>query len=436
MPRLLERKSPGLWPLVMTIFFCVSGGPYGLEPIMQSGFGMGLLLILLTPFVWAIPSALMTAELSSALPAEGGYYVWVKRALGPSAGFFCAWFTYLYSCADLALYPVLLVSYLKSLSGFGHEYNFLIGLAMIIPLTWLNIRGVRVVGRTSFLFGILLLIPFAVMIVLTFVRHGSDFSYLHVRLIPQGSTIKGAFTAGLFVIMWNYLGWDSLSTITGELKNPQKLFPKALLIAVPLIILNYLLPAIAGISVWQQPEKWTDGAWTSIASAAGGHTLQLAIGIGAVLSMAGLFMAGLLANSRIPFVLADDGYLPSFLKKIHPKFGTPVTAILMSAAIYTLMSVFDFEQLAEIDVILYSTALLLEFISLFVLRLKEPALPRPFRIRGGLPALALIVLLPLSLIAFAYYSVFQEQGRSTLWILLAGLISGGILLLIKRLRNA
>src|SRR5438045_2558814 len=107
------KRKLGLWPLVITIFFCVSGGPYGLEPVVQSGHGVALLLIVLVPLVWALPIALMSAELGSAMPEEGGYYVWVTKGIGPRAGFACAWLTYLYSCVDVAIYPVLFIKYLE-----------------------------------------------------------------------------------------------------------------------------------------------------------------------------------------------------------------------------------------------------------------------------------------------------------------------------------
>src|SRR5439155_1643032 len=107
--RLGTRGKLGLWPLLMTIFFCVSGGPFGLEPVVQSGRGMALMLILIVPIIWALPVALLSAELGSAIPEEGGYYEWVKQGVGPRAGFWCAWLTFLYTCVDVAIYPRLFV---------------------------------------------------------------------------------------------------------------------------------------------------------------------------------------------------------------------------------------------------------------------------------------------------------------------------------------
>lgn len=99
----------------MSIFCCVSGGPFGLEPIVrEAGAAVALLLLLTVPFLWALPVALMSAELGSALPQEGGYYVWVTRGLGPFWGFVCAWWTWVYSWIDAAIYPVLFTEYLAT----------------------------------------------------------------------------------------------------------------------------------------------------------------------------------------------------------------------------------------------------------------------------------------------------------------------------------
>ncbi|MFX8926119.1 amino acid permease, partial [Acinetobacter baumannii] len=88
-------------PFAATLFFDVSGGPLGIEPLIgASGPGMALLLVLLVPFLYAIPSALMTAELSSAMPHNGGYYVWVKAAFGEGAAFICSFWTLIYCVID------------------------------------------------------------------------------------------------------------------------------------------------------------------------------------------------------------------------------------------------------------------------------------------------------------------------------------------------
>src|SRR6266852_4246251 len=108
------RRELGFLPLLAVLFFNVSGGPYGLEDtIGVFGPGLVLLLLLLTPLVWSVPTSLAMAELASALPEEGGYVAWVRRAFGPFWGFQVGWWSWLNSFVDVAVYPALFADYLK-----------------------------------------------------------------------------------------------------------------------------------------------------------------------------------------------------------------------------------------------------------------------------------------------------------------------------------
>jgi len=420
-----------LWPLAFTIFFVVSGGPYGLEEVMKGGIGIGLLLILLMPLIWALPVALLTAELTSAIPEEGGYYIWVKRAMGPFAGFLCGWWTWTYSWVDTAIYPVLFVGYMKSFMFSSFLINpwasFGISLLMIIPVTWMNIIGIKSVGKAATIFGILLLLPFLVMIIAgssNVFTHGGE---IFKHFIPSGRTPISAFKAGLFVIMWNYLGWDSTSTIAGEVEKPQKNFPKAIAIGLPLVALAYFLPALVGAAAVPDHEKWVTGCWGNIAAVIGGKYLGYWIGFCGMISAAGLFMATLLSSSRIPLVIAQDKALPAAFTKLHPKYKTPYFAILISAFIYTALSILPFDQLAEIDVILYSSALLLEFAALLILRKKEPNLHRPYKIGGGWPFVILITAIPTLLIIFAFITFFNIKEVFTSILAIIALFTGPLI---------
>src|SRR6187402_1986038 len=103
-----------LLPLLAATYFMVSGGPYGLEDIIGfAGYGRALILLLLLPFVWSLPTALMIGELAASVPEEGGFYAWVRRAMGPFWGFQEAWLSLSASIFDMAIYPTIFVSYLS-----------------------------------------------------------------------------------------------------------------------------------------------------------------------------------------------------------------------------------------------------------------------------------------------------------------------------------
>src|SRR5438876_12294150 len=98
-----------LLPLIAATYFMVSGGPYGLEDILGgAGFGRAILILLALPIIWSLPTALMIGELASAIPVEGGFYVWVRRALGPFWGYQEGWLSLSASIFDMALYPTIL----------------------------------------------------------------------------------------------------------------------------------------------------------------------------------------------------------------------------------------------------------------------------------------------------------------------------------------
>src|SRR5208283_2547282 len=154
-----------LLPLIAATYFMVAGGPYGLEDILgDAGYGRALLLLLLIPLVWSLPTALMVGELASALPEEGGYYVWVRRALGPFWGFQEAWLSLAASIFDMAIYPVLFVLYLSRVAPAltAGPRGTLWALAVVLLCTAWNLRGAKSVGQGSVAMFAVLLAPFAV----------------------------------------------------------------------------------------------------------------------------------------------------------------------------------------------------------------------------------------------------------------------------------
>lgn len=215
--------------------------------------------------------------------------VWVRQALGPFWGFLCGWWTWLYSIVDVAIYPTLFVGYLSRLIEVSGNQaaiadhpllKWSLGLVLIVPMTWLNVRGAKPVGAASVLFTFLILAPFAAMIAI-----GLPFALGHPGLIvapfaAPGKAVGEALGSGLFVVMWNYLAWDSMSTIAEEVDEPKRAFPKAIAIALPMVVLSYLIPAAIGAAWFRDPAKWTDGSWAAVAEAVGGRWLMVWVTLG------------------------------------------------------------------------------------------------------------------------------------------------------------
>ena len=443
------RKQITLIPLIGLIYFSVSGGPYGLEDaIGSSGPGMAMLLIIVIPIIFAVPCALMNAELGSAIPLEGGYYYWVKAAMGPFAGFVEGMSSWLTSFLDTALYPVLFVDYLATWfpqvargqyavvtlfgGSFSLDLHWVLCLAFMIPLAVLNVRGAKVVGETSVALTVVIIAPF---VILTFIglwhmATTAGVDPLHPAVLSGQSKVS-AFSAGLAVVIWNYVGFDSISTAGDEIVEPKRNYPLALAISLPLIMMSYLLPTLAALASGLHhgdPSQWTDGDFALAGQLLGGQWLKILIVVGAGVANVGLFTSLLLSGSRVPAVLAADRYLPTSLAKTHPRFGTPVNAIIVSCLVFAVFCALDFQTLLDADIILGFGGLALEFAALLVLRKRFPAMARPFRVPGGWPVAILITLLPLALCVGIVWSTSTSEPLAV-WLGVGGFVLSALLYL-------
>jgi amino acid transporter len=390
------RRELGLVSLLAVVFFNVSGGPYGIEDAVSSfGPGLTLLLIVLTPLVWSLPVSLAMAELAGALPEEGGYIAWVRRAFGPFWGFQVGWWSWINSFVDVAVYPALFADYAKYWwPGMSGAARWALALAFVWALTGLNVVGVRVTGRSAVALGVGALVPVAVFTVMAGMR--AEHAPWTPFAADQGSLVAG-IGLGLAVMMWNYSGWDNPSTLLGETEAPRSAYRRAMLVALPVIALAYLLPVAAGLAVSRDWQEWETGHLPMVAEAVGGPALAGLVTLGALLATAGLFLSGLLTNSRLPFVLASLGQLPAWLGRVSSRTGAPWVAVVLSSLCYSVFAVFSFKELIVLNIWLYSIALLLELAAFVALRLREPDLPRPWRVGGGAVGMWLAAGLPAAL---------------------------------------
>src|SRR5438445_7768303 len=146
------RRKLTVLSLAAATYFMVSGGPYGVEELVQdTGYKLAIIILFIIPLVWSLPTGLMVGELAAALPAEGGFYVWVRRAMGPFWGFQEAWLSLVASIFDMAIYPTLFVLYLTRLwpsASEGHN-ALVIALAVVVAGVIWNLFGAASVGGGS-----------------------------------------------------------------------------------------------------------------------------------------------------------------------------------------------------------------------------------------------------------------------------------------------
>jgi amino acid transporter len=489
------KRELTLLPLFGLIYFTVCGGSFGAEPMVSlSGPGFAILLFILTPLVFSIPNMLMVREMQSMMPVEGGYYHWLKKAFGPFVGFLGGWSNWVVSWVDVSIYPVWAAYYLgyfipalrngATIGGMdvpGWVLSWLVALVLIWCISALNVRGARVAGLFTNWLGVIMLIPLILMSIVGIASWIKSGTTIHLPFLATGEavsfkTLIPALGTGIFVAMWNFMGWELGTAAGDEVVNPKKTYPLAMVLVLAAAIASYSIPTVAGLyggagedgkyNLWgleasneeigivgdlagvdatqaqidataAKLESWgveptSSVGWefpdiahavsdklTGQTNGALARTLGALVSLAAVLSMIGLFIGNGLGGTRLPFALAEDGMMPKFMVKVHPKYGTPWVAILFCGVIFSIFSLQAFETLVVIDVFLNMLVLLACFFAMWVMRFKDPDRPRK-KVPGGWFGLTLITVSMTAVVLLAIVFNYLDSGMESIsWALYA-----------------
>ena len=426
-------RKASLFYLVFVMFSYTTGGPFGLEDMVTtSGPGMTLIYLLVLPFFWCIPVSLVSAELTTAMPVEGGFYRWTRAAFGDFWGFLAGWWNWSASFLLGGAYAVLFTDYLfPGVTGWRH---YLVSLALIAVITWINVRGIQMVGKVATALEIFIFIPVITMVVLGFMHwHHNPF----VPLIPPHQPTFKIFGVGLALGLWLYSGYEQLSTVAEEVEDPQRAYPRALALVVPLSIAAYFLPTLAGLASAGEWQNWHTGYFSEAARIIGGSFqghpwLGTWMTLAAMVGNVALLNSTVLTTTRMPFAMAEDGYLPTALTRKHSRYGTPWLAIVVSAIIYALLAWQSLGQLISVYIWLRSATTVLTVLSAWKLRRTRPEMPRAFLIPGGRMGLLYVVAAPvvMALVALLGSDRFAVIGGAIAMVL--GPMVYGIIALSRR----
>ncbi|XVE80326.1 hypothetical protein DITRI_Ditri14bG0131000 [Diplodiscus trichospermus] len=388
-----NSKKLSIIPLIFLIYFEVSGGAYGEEAAVGAAGPLWAILgFLIFPFIWSIPEALITAELATAFPGNGGYVIWAHQAFGPFWGSVMGSWKFLSGVINLASYPVLCIDYIKLVIPFlsSGVPRYVAILFITLALSFLNYTGLVIVGYTAVCLGIISLLPFILLILISIPKIDPG------RWISMGEKgVKKDWSLFFNTLFWNLNFWDNASTLAGEVDQPQKTFPKALFSAGLLTCLVYLLPLLAATgAIPLEQDDWVDGYFADVAEIIAGKWLKIFLEIAAVLSIIGLYEAQLSSCVYQLVGMADLGFLPQCFSVRSKWFNTPWLGILVSTLITIAVSYMNFADLISSVNFLYSLGMLLEFASFLWLRRKLPTLKRPFKVPLKLPGLILMCLIP------------------------------------------
>ena len=389
-------KKAGLLYFVFVMFAYTTGGPFGMEEMVTtSGPGLTLIYLLVIPFFWCIPVSLVTAELTTAMPVEGGFYRWVRAGYGNFWGFLAGWWNWTASWLLGASYAVLfsdyLAMYFPALTGGKH---YAVSVALIAVVAYINICGIQMVGAASTILEFSVLLPVLLLSVIAATEwHHNPFHPLTPPRVPPFQV----FGVGLALGLWLYSGYEQCSSVAEEIDNPQRSYPLALAIVVPLSVAVYFLPALFSLAALGNWQQWSTAYLSTAAKLIGGGWLGFLMTLAAMLGNVSLLNATILTSTRMPSAMAEDGYLPPMFAAKHPKFLTPWVAILISSAIYALLAFHTLAQLLTVYVWLRTLVTVLTVLSVWQLRKKFPKMKRPFVIPWGSAGLVYVVLAPIAM---------------------------------------
>jgi amino acid transporter len=262
---------------------------------------------------------------------------------------------------------------------------------------------------------LLVLAPFVAMFIMA-IKDGGHFSFPTPSL--KGISFSSLGMA-LYTVMWNFFGWDNTTTYAEEVDRPASTYLKSVSIAFATVTLVYVMVLFATLYYNVNAYTLTKQGYPALGLLAGGRWLGAALSVGGMASALGLFSAVLLSVSRVPQVMAEDGLLPSKIQVLHSRFKTPYISIIICASVVSFMILWSFQELIVIDVTLYGAGLFLEFVTLIVLRIKQPLAHRPFRVPLSTRGLCLMMVLPVTVFAIALCGAFAAEGKMYLPALFA-----------------
>jgi basic amino acid/polyamine antiporter, APA family len=379
--------------------------------------------------------ALTYAELGAMKPGAGGEYVYVRDAYGPMMGFLYAWtwFT-IGKPASIATVAAGVVRILGEFQAFQFlqtalitkplevNYGHLLAISFIVLLTYLNYRGVRKAGQFQLFFTILKVLMIAAIIGIGFSYAGGTVANFKTTYPPAVGGF-GGFMAALIAALWAYDGWNNLNMVAGEIKDPEKSIPKALIVGITIVAVLYMLTNAAVQYVLPAEAIATANRPASLA-------IQQVLGpIGAMVISAGIAFSmfvtingQILTGARIPFAAARDGYFFTSIASVNEKYRTPGVSLAFQATLTIILIVVGgaFEDLFNLAIFSAWLFYMVAASSVFIFRKREPDLPRPYRTWGYPVVPALFIVASTVLLVYSFMGNVKNSIVGSL-VILAGI---------------
>jgi APA family basic amino acid/polyamine antiporter len=383
----------------------------------------------------SLAGAVTYAELGAMKPQAGGEYVYIRDAYGPLPAFLYAWTWFaIAKPASVATLTTGLVRILGTFPAFASlnqvavgtpfavSYGQLVAIAAAVSITALNYIGIKRAGEFQLVFTLLKIAIIVAIALLAFTA--SQGTWRNFATTFSGATGGFAgFMAALIAALWAYDGWNDLNMVSGEIRNPGRVIPIALIAGVGVVAglymltnaaVQYVLPAA---SIAASPRPASDA--TAVAVGAWGAAI---VSAGMALSILVALNGTIMSGARVPFAMARDGYFFRAMADVHPRFHTPSVALMVQLGLSIVLLLFagNFRQLFSLAIFAEWLFYLVSTTTVFVLRRREPNAPRPYRTWGYPVVPALFVVAA----AVLLYYTFTQNIRNSVWGLLV--IAAGV----------
>lgn len=368
------------WDLVaIAINGIIGAGIFGLPSKVYALIGTYSLIAFVVCAVVVTMIILCFAEVSSRFEETGGPYLYAREAFGPVVAFEVGWLVWLARVTAFAANCNLLVSYLAFFwpSATSTVWRPVVIVGVVGMLTFINIRGVREATIFSNLFTVGKLVPLLIFVVVgLFFLNPSSYSFG-----PQPPV--GAFSQSVLLLLYAFTGFEMAVIPAGEIRDPKRNLPRALMTAIGVVACLYILIQI--VCVGTLPELATSqkplaDAGTRFLGVAGGALISA----GALISISGNLNILLLSGSRVPFAMAEQQQLPELISKVHARFFTPYVSVLLTATLMLILTMkSSFVQALTISAIARLVTYAVTCLSLPVFRHRASAPPAAFRLPGG-----------------------------------------------------
>jgi len=376
--------------------------------------------------------ALTYAELGAMKPQAGGEYVYVRDAYGPLAGFLYSWTWFLIAKpASIATITTGLVRILETFpifSFFSHAcvshpfiltYGQLVAITATVLISGLNYIGVRRAGEFQFLFTLLKVAIILGIVAVGFSYSGGTWANFATEFAGAKGGVAGFFAA-LVAALWAYDGWNDLNMVAGEIRNPQRNIPLALIWGVATvgalyILMNaavqYVLPA-AAVAASERPAS---DAVALVLGHAGASLVSAGMAVSMLVTLNGTIMSG----ARVPFATARDGYFFKAIAEVHPRFHTPSVSIVVQCglAIVLLLLGGSFRQFFSLTIFGEWLFYMIAGSTVFVFRRRDPHADRPYRVLGYPVVPAVFILASAALLYYTFTGNLKSSAGGCLAIL-------------------